>query len=124
ARWAMIFGGRSDDEGQNPLVTLAMVIVAPLAAMLIQLAVSRGREFEADAAGARLTGRPLSLANALLRLERANEVRPMLAATPATAHMYIVNPLGPGGLVARMFSTHPPIADRVERLRGLLSPIR
>ncbi len=124
ARWAMIFGNHRDDEGENPLVTLAMIIVAPLAAMLIQLAVSRGRELEADATAAKLTGRPLSLANALLRLQRANEVRPLAVASPATAHMYIVNPLGAGGLVARMFSTHPPIEERVERLRDMLSPIR
>lgn len=123
ARWAMIFGHGRDDES-NPIADLALIIVAPLAAMLIQMAVSRSREYEADAAGARITGRPLSLANALMRLQRANEVRPMVAASPATAHLYIVNPLGVGNFLAKMFSTHPPIEERVERLRGMLSPIR
>ncbi|MBM3269520.1 MAG: M48 family metalloprotease [Candidatus Sericytochromatia bacterium] len=120
ARWALIFGsGR--DEDRNPLADMVMLLVAPLAALLIQMAVSRAREYEADAAAARLTGRPLSLANALLRLQQANEIRPVHAAAahPATAHLYIVNPLGALGLLNRLFSTHPPIEQRVEKLKGL-----
>lgn len=124
ARWAMIFGSQRDQENSNPLADLVLIIVAPLAAMLIQMAVSRSREFEADAEAARMTGRPLSLANALLRLQRANEVHPMQVASPATAHLYIVNPLGVGSFIAKMFSTHPPIEERVERLRTMLSPVR
>src|SRR2546422_9823387 len=106
ARWGARFGGRaSDDEerGGNPLALILMAVLAPLAAMLVQLAVSRAREFQADATGARVAGRPRGLASALQKLERANEAAPM-AANPSTAHLFIVNPLG-GGAMMRLFST-------------------
>jgi heat shock protein HtpX len=122
ARWAMIFGGaRSDDrEGSNPLVYLLVMIVAPIAAMLIQLAISRAREYEADATGARLAGSPDGLANALLKLEQAARRMPMMHASPSTAHLFIVNPLrGIGGTLMSLFMTHPPIEERVRRLQQM-----
>jgi heat shock protein HtpX len=120
AHWAMLFGGgrRDDDEGGSPVVALVMMIVAPIAAMLVQMAISRTREYEADRGGAGIAGRPHGLANALLKLERGKELIPMHDAKPATAHMFIVNPLTGGGLM-NLFSTHPPIAERVKRLREL-----
>lgn len=119
AHWAMLFGGgrRDEDEGGNPIAALVMIIVAPIAAMLVQMAISRTREYEADAGGARLSGSPMGLANALLKLERGSQVIPM-DANPATAHMFIVNPLSGGGLMT-LFSTHPPIAERVRRLKEM-----
>jgi heat shock protein HtpX len=106
-----------DDEGMNPIAGLMMIILAPIAAMIIQMAISRTREYAADDLGGRLCGRPMSLANALLKLERGVERLPSHA-NPATAHMYIVNPLHSGGL-ASLFSTHPPTAERVARLEQL-----
>jgi heat shock protein HtpX len=118
-RWAAIFGGvqRDDDRGGGIFGLLAMTIVAPLAATLIQFAISRSREFQADASGAELTQNPLGLATALEKLAYASERVPM-AAQPQTAHLFIVNPLSGAGL-ARMFSTHPPIEERVRRLREM-----
>jgi heat shock protein HtpX len=121
AQWAMIFGGgsrRDDNEGGSPIAALVMMIVAPIAAMLVQMAISRTREFEADKGGANLAGNPSGLANALLKLERGNQIVPMGDAKPATAHMFIVNPLHGGGLM-KLFSTHPPIAERVKRLNEM-----
>lgn len=120
AQWAMIFGGgrRDDDEGGSPIVALVMMIVAPIAAMLVQMAISRTREYEADKGGASLAGNPYGLVNALQKLEQASKVVPMHDAKPATAHMFIVNPLTGGGLM-NLFSTHPPIAERVKRLKAL-----
>ncbi len=120
AQWAMIFGGsrRDDDEGGSPVVAIVMMIVAPIAAMLVQMAISRTREYEADKGGAGIAGNPQWLANALLKLERGNQVIPMDDAKPATAHMFIVNPLHGGGLM-NLFSTHPPIAERVRRLEEM-----
>lgn len=121
ARWALMFGGGRRDErkeGANPLVLLVMVIVAPLAALLIQLAVSRSREFDADEGGAHLAGNPLYLASALRKLEAGIRRTPMLEATPATAHLFIVNPLRGGG-IAKLFSTHPPLEERIERLERM-----
>jgi heat shock protein HtpX len=119
AQWGMIFGGRSSDrrEGGNPIVALAMIILAPLAAMLVQLAISRGREYGADATGAAISGDPLSLANALKKLQRGVEKIPM-DANPATAHMFIVSPLTGGGLMT-LFSTHPPLEERIRRLEQM-----
>jgi heat shock protein HtpX len=121
AQWAAMFGGRtSDDEeggGSNPFALVLMAVLAPIAAMLVQLAVSRAREFQADATGARIAGRPSGLAKALEKLHRANEAVPM-AANPSTAHLFIVNPLG-GNVLMRLFSTHPPIEERIARLRGM-----
>ncbi|MBU4263956.1 MAG: zinc metalloprotease HtpX, partial [Proteobacteria bacterium] len=121
AQWTMLFGGmRGDDEeggGGNMLAGLAMMIIAPLAATIIQLAISRSREFQADASGAAICGRPHSLANALAKLEQGNRREPMNV-NPATAQMYIVNPLS-GGQIAGLFATHPPIRERIERLLAL-----
>lgn len=119
AHWAMIFGGRSsDDERGNPIVALLMIIVAPIAAMLIQLAISRSREFLADEGSARITGDPTALANALKKLESAARQIPMQA-SPSTAHMFIVNPLSGKGF-AKLFSTHPPIEERIARLEEMV----
>jgi heat shock protein HtpX len=120
AHWAMLFGGgrRDDDEGGSPIVALVMMIVAPIAAMLVQMAISRTREYEADKGGAQIAGNPYGLVNALQKLEQAKQVVPMHDAKPATAHMFIVNPLTGGGLM-KLFSTHPPIEERVKRLREL-----
>jgi len=121
AQWAAIFGGgrRDDEEGSGGGVfgALLMAILAPIAAMLIQLAISRAREFQADASGAQLAGRPWGLAKALEKLEMASRMAPM-DATPATAHLFIVNPLRGEGL-ATLFSTHPPIQERIARLRAM-----
>src|SRR5688572_8772322 len=107
ARFAMFFGGgRSDDrEGQNPIALLATIILAPVAAMLIQAAISRSREFEADAGGARIAGSPIGLVNALRKIDSASRTVPM-DANPATAHMFIIKPFSAGGMFA-LFSTHP-----------------
>ena len=120
AQWAMIFGGFGggrDDEDNNPFAALLMIIVAPIAATLIQLAISRSREYAADDTGARLHGNPESLARALEKLEMATSVRP-LPVNPAVAHMFIVNPLK-GVNFAGLFSTHPPIEERIRRLRAM-----
>jgi heat shock protein HtpX len=118
-KWGALFGGfGGDDERRGGFVELlVMAFLAPLAATLIQLAVSRTREYQADASGARLTHNPLYLANALRKLEAANERLPMEAG-PATAHLFIVNPLSAQGLT-RLFSTHPPIEERIRRLERM-----
>ena len=120
AQWAAIFGGFGrDEEDSNPLALIALAIIAPLAAMLIQMAISRSREFEADKGGAQLCGNPLFLANALRKLENANESAPMPRVNEATAHMFIVNPLRGGGGVKALFTTHPPMAERIRRLEEM-----
>lgn len=118
AQWAMIFGGRGNsDRGGNPLVMLVMMIVAPLAASLIQMAISRSREYLADAQGAAISGNPQSLASALQKLTTYNKQLPM-DVNPASAQMYIVNPLS-RGMLAKLFSTHPPVEERVRRLMAM-----
>ncbi|MSM39874.1 MAG: zinc metalloprotease HtpX [Geobacter sp.] len=119
AQWAAIFGGGRDrdDDGGGAFGLLAMAIVAPLAAMLIQMAISRSREYEADRGGAELSRNPLYLAGALKKLQLANQQIPMQA-NPASAHMFIVNPLTGGGLMS-LFSTHPPLEERVRRLEAM-----
>jgi heat shock protein HtpX len=119
AQWAMIFGGRSDDErgGGNPIAALVMMIVGPIAALMVQMAISRSREYGADAGGARIAGNPFHLASALKKLQTASRRIPM-DANPATSHMFIVNPLSGGGLL-KLFSTHPPIEERVSRLESM-----
>jgi heat shock protein HtpX len=120
-QWGAMFGvGRNDDEeGSGGLIgSLVMAIIAPIAAMLIQMAVSRSREYLADETGARICGRPLALANALRKLHNASQAIPMQDARPATAHMFIVNPLTGGGVMS-LFSTHPPMEERVARLESL-----
>lgn len=118
-QWGAILGGRDDEEGGGGMIgALAMAIIAPIAAMLIQMAVSRSREYLADEGGARLCGRPLALANALRKLETGSRMLPMHEARPATAHMFIVNPLTGGG-IAQLFSTHPPMEERIARLEQM-----
>jgi heat shock protein HtpX len=122
AQWAAIFGGgrRSDEEGGGGgslIGMLLMAVLAPFAAMLVQMAISRSREYEADASGARLCHRASGLEHALAKLDAASRQVP-LNATPATAHLFIVNPLTSGGL-ATLFSTHPPIEERIARLRAM-----
>jgi heat shock protein HtpX len=119
ARWGMIFGGygsRDDRDRGGGFGALLMLILAPFAAMLIQLAVSRSREYQADASGAHYTGNPYALASALAKLDAYSRRRPM-AATPSTAHLFIVQPFL-GMNFGNLFSTHPPIAKRIERLTG------
>lgn len=121
ARWAAILGGvggrNNSRGGGNPIALLIIAIIAPIVAMLIQLAISRSREYMADESGAKLCGRPLSLANALRKLYNSSRQVPMRA-NPTTAHMFIVNPLTGGGLT-NLFSTHPPIERRIARLEEL-----
>lgn len=115
ARFAMFFGGRHDDrdEGANPLVLLLTLILAPIAAMLIQMAISRAREFAADAGGARIAGNPYGLADALRKIDAAARQVP-LDANPATAHMFIIKPFLGG--MASLFSSHPPTEARIRAL--------
>ncbi len=121
AQWGAMFGGgRHDDEeggGGGMIGSILLMILAPIAAMLIQMAISRSREYGADAAGASICGNPLSLANALQKLELGSQRIPM-EANAATAHMFIVNPLTGGSLMS-LFSTHPPIPERVARLQEI-----
>ena len=120
AQWAAMFGGRSgdDDDGRsNPIAAILMAILAPIAAMLVQMAVSRAREYQADATGAQIAGKTWGLAKALEKLEMAQQVVPMNA-NPATAHLFIVNPLS-GRALMNLFSTHPPLEDRIARLRAM-----
>ena len=115
SRFAMFFGGSRDDrEGSNPIALLATIILAPIAAMLIQAAVSRSREYDADAGGARIAGGPMGLVNALGKIEAASKAVP-LDANPATAHMFIVKPFSAAGLLG-LFSTHPPTEKRIQAL--------
>jgi heat shock protein HtpX len=119
AGWSMMFGGRNNDRREsNGFADIALLILAPVAATLVQLAISRSREFDADAGGAHFTGKPLSLANALQKLERGSDELPMANASPASAHLFIVNPLRGGGIM-KLFSTHPPTEERIERLQQI-----
>ncbi|MEK7702495.1 MAG: zinc metalloprotease HtpX [Nitrospirota bacterium] len=123
AQWGMIFGGgRSNDDGEegngSMIGSIAMMILAPIAAMLIQMAISRSREYQADAGGAWLCGNPMWLANALRKLHMGAQAIPM-DAIPATAHMFIVSPLTGGGMMS-LFSTHPPMEERVARLEKMV----
>lgn len=123
ARWGALFGGfrSSDDEGGGGGAILGVIltsVLAPIAAMLIQMAISRSREYLADETGARLCHSPQSLANALEKLSIASQRLPMEDARPATAHLFIVNPLSANNL-ANLFSTHPPIEERIRRLRAM-----
>jgi heat shock protein HtpX len=123
AHWAQMmaffggYGGREDDErGSNPVAMLLLAILAPIAALIIQMAISRSREYQADATGAQFCGEPLALASALRKMEIASQQRPM-PAQPATAHMFIINPLLGG--FATLFSTHPSTDDRIARLEQM-----
>ena len=124
AQWALLLGGfgRHDDEGEDSGLAgimggLLLILVAPIAATLIQLAISRTREFEADAAGAAISGSPLALASALRKIEAWKQQLP-LATNPAMANLYIVNPLD-GSAIVRLFSTHPPTEERIARLERM-----
>ena len=120
AQWAAIFGGFGgrDNEDSNPVALILTMILAPVAAMLVQMAISRSREFEADKGGAKMCGNPHYLASALAKLESANTRMPMRQVNQATAHMFIVNPLRGDGLKA-LFSTHPPVDERIRRLENM-----
>ena len=121
AQWAAMFGGRGrDDEegGSNPIAMILLAVLAPIAALLVQMAVSRSREFQADATGAKVAGKSWGLMKALEKLQMANQQMPMSDATPATAHLFIVNPLS-GATLMRLFSTHPPLEERIARLRAM-----
>jgi heat shock protein HtpX len=118
ARMAMFFGGgRRNDRGGNPLALLATIILAPIAATLIQAAISRSREFDADAGGASMVGSPDGLVRALGKIEAAAKAVP-LEANPATAHLFIIKPLSIGGMLS-LFSTHPPTSERIQALLAL-----
>ena len=124
ARWFGLLGGRSRDDdnrgnaGVQLVVMLIVAILAPLAASLIQLAISRSREYGADDTGAHLTGNPHGLASALQKLDQASRAYPLPNANPATAHLFIVNPLSAQGIQA-LFSTHPPMRERIKRLQEM-----
>ncbi len=124
AQWGLIFGGfggrSSDDERGNVIGSLAMIIIAPIIALLIQLAISRAREYKADESGAYLTRRPLDLASALQKISNGVQRIP-LDANPGTAHLFIMNPLRGG--ISGLFSTHPPVEERIERLEKLSKEI-
>src|SRR4051812_15272364 len=123
SRFAMFFGGSRDDrEGSNPVALLATIILAPIAAMLIQAAISRSREFDADAGGADIAGGPHGLVSALRKIESAARAVP-LDANPATAHMFIIKPFSGAGLLG-LFSTHPPTEQRIAALLQGASPLR
>lgn len=118
--YLLMFGGGRDDEGGHPYTQIGLILLAPLGAMLIQFAVSRQREFEADRVGAHILGRPMPLANALIRLDSMAHRIPMQV-PPAVAALAQVNPLAAdGGVVAKLFSTHPPTAERVARLEAMV----
>jgi len=118
AQWTMFFGGRDDErDGGNPLAAIVMMIVGPIAALLIQMAISRSREYGADAGGAQIAGNPQYLASALRKLDAFSRKIPM-DATPATAHLFIVSPLSGGGFL-KLFSTHPPMEERITRLEQM-----
>src|SRR5712691_8601035 len=122
SRFAMFFGGgrRDDRDGGNPIALFATIILAPIAAMLIQAAISRSREYDADAGGAAIAGSPLGLVSALKKIEAASHAVP-LAANPATAHMFIIKPFSVSGLLG-LFSTHPPTEQRIQALLQLTRP--
>jgi len=117
AMWASIFGRSDDEDSGHPIVSLLMMIIAPIIAMIIQLAISRAREYSADEGGAKIAGNPLYLANALRKLHYASQAIPM-EANPGTAHLFIVNPLSGRSLI-KLLSTHPPIEERIERLEAM-----
>jgi heat shock protein HtpX len=118
AGWIFMFGRGGDNRGGAGIGGLVLLIVSPILAMLIQMAISRSREYAADKGGAEISGSPLSLASALEKISRGNQMKPVYHSDPATAHMFIINPLAGGG-ISKMFSTHPPTEERVKRLRAM-----
>jgi heat shock protein HtpX len=123
SRMAFFIRPRDDREGGNPFAAILVMILGPIAALVLQMAVSRSREYEADDYSAHLTGRPDQLASALKRIESLNRMSPMRDAQPATAHMMIINPLRGGGIL-ELFSTHPPVAKRIARLDAMSIQMR
>ena len=122
-QFAMFFGGgRRDDreEGGNPIVSLLLLIIAPIAAMLIQMAISRSREYMADDGGAQISGKPMALASALNKLQQGNQIIPMLNAGQSSAHMFIVSPLHGGGMMKLFFNTSPQLKREYKDYRKLL----
>ena len=121
AQWAAIFGTSRDEDGNrsNPIALIVTIVIAPLAASLIQFALSRSREYMADASGARICGKPLALADALLKLDDYAHHRVIPDAKPATSGLFIINPLAGVGGVANLFSTHPSTEERVKKLREI-----
>lgn len=121
AQWAAIFGTARDEDGNrsNPIALIVTIVIAPLAASLIQFALSRSREYMADASGARICGKPLALASALLKLDDYAHHRVIPDAKPATSGLFIINPLAGVGGVANLFSTHPSTEERVKKLREI-----
>jgi heat shock protein HtpX len=119
AQWSMLLGGRRENEegGNSPVAALAMMIVGPIAAMVVQMAISRSREYGADAGGASISGNPMHLAHALRKLQTASQQIPM-EANPATSHLFIVSPLS-GKSMLKLFSTHPPMEERIARLESM-----
>jgi len=117
AGWAMMFG-RNDDREGGGIGGLVLLIISPILAMLIQMAISRSREFAADKGGAEISGNPLGLASALQKISRGNQMKPVYHSDPATAHMFIINPLAGGG-ISKLFSTHPPTEERIKRLQAM-----
>jgi heat shock protein HtpX len=129
ASFGGLFGGGRDENGRplvSPIAAIAAMILAPLAASLVQMAISRSREYEADRAGAEISGQPLWLASALAKLHAATQQIPNRAAeaNPATAHLYIANPLAAMGGLSSLFSTHPPMEERIARLRAMAGQVR
>ena len=122
AGWALMFGRGSDDD-EGGLGALFMLIVAPIAATLIQFAISRSREFAADEGGAKISNNPMALASALGKISNANQIKPVNNVQPATAHMFIVNPLKGGG-ISKLFLTHPPVEERIKRLQAIAAGSR
>lgn len=124
-QFAALFGSRDDDRESNPIALLGMIILAPLAASLIQMAISRSREYLADEGGARISGKPLSLASALAKIDHYAKYGALPHASNATAHMFIVNPLsGVKDFASNLFSTHPSTEERIKRLRMLASTVK
>jgi heat shock protein HtpX len=119
AGWVFMFGRGDDDDAGSGIGGLVLLILSPILAMLIQMAISRSREFAADRGGAEITGNPLGLASALAKISRGNQIKPVFHSDPATAHMFIINPLHSSG-VAKLFSTHPPTEERIKRLQEMV----
>ncbi len=123
-QWASFFGGARDEDGEhmNPVVLIATIILAPLAASLIQMGISRSREYMADEGGAEMSGKPLALASALAKIEYVAQHKKLPDAQPTSAHLFIINPLsGVGATLSSLFSTHPSTASRIERLKEIAS---
>lgn len=117
AGWLAMFGRNDDREEGSGLGGLFLIILSPIIAMMLQMAISRSREFMADEGGAKISGNPLALANALAKISRANQVQHMRNVNPATAHMFIISPLFGG--IGKLFSTHPPVEERIKRLQEI-----